>query len=156
MSMTQPVVVVSAANAETKDQLWLFIHKYAPSITPESHPMLDTLVGCALRYYEDFVKPKKTFRAATDKERAAFEELARRFEALPGSITDSEAIQTEVYAVGKEHGFEPLRDWFKALYEVLFGQEQGPRFGSFAAIFGVREAAALIRKGIAGELAKAA
>ena len=148
--------LVSAANAETKDQLWLFIHKYAPSITPESHPMLDTLVGCALRYYEDFVKPKKTFRAATDKERAAFEELARRFEALPGSITDSEAIQTEVYAVGKEHGFEPLRDWFKALYEVLFGQEQGPRFGSFAAIFGVHEAAALIRKGLAGEFAKAA
>ncbi len=148
--------LVSAANAETKAQLWLFIAKYAPAITPESHPMLDVLVGCALRYYEDFVKPKKRFRAATEKERAAFEDLAARFEALPADITDSEAIQAEVYAVGKEHGFEPLRDWFKALYEVLFGQEQGPRFGSFAAIFGVGEAAALIRKGLAGELAKAA
>ena len=148
--------LVSAANAETKDQLWRFIAKYAPSITPQSHPMLDTLVGCALRYYEDFVKPQKRFRAATDKERAAFEDLATRFEALPVGLTDGEAIQGEVYAVGKEHGFEPLRDWFKALYEVLFGQEQGPRFGSFAAIFGVYEAAALIRKGVSGELAKAA
>jgi lysyl-tRNA synthetase, class I len=122
--------LVSAANAETKDQLW--------------------------RYYEDFVKPKKKFRAATDKERAAFEDLAARFDALSADITDAEAIQNEVYAVGKEHGFEPLRDWFKALYEVLFGQEQGPRFGSFAAIFGVRETSALIRRGLAGELAKAA
>jgi len=148
--------IVSAANAETKAQLWSFISRYAPGMTPESHPLLDALVGCALRYYDDFVKPKKVFRAATDKERAAFEDLARRFDALPADITDSEIIQNEVYAVGKEHGFDPLRDWFKALYEVLFGQEQGPRFGSFAAIFGVREASALIRKGVAGELAKAA
>ncbi len=148
--------LVSAANAETKDQLWRFISKYAPDVSPDSHPLLDTLVGCALRYYEDFVKPKKVFRAATDKERAAFEDLAARFDALPADITDGEAIQQDVYAVGKAHGFEPLRDWFKALYEVLFGQEQGPRFGSFAAIFGVRETAALIRKGVAGELSRAA
>jgi lysyl-tRNA synthetase class 1 len=78
--------------------------------------------------------------------------LIRRFDALPADTTDAETIQGEVYAVGKEHAFEPLRDWFKALYEVLFGQEAGPRFGSFAAIFGVRETAALISRGLAGEL----
>ena len=90
---------------------------------------------------------------ASAGERAAFEDLIKRFDALPADITDGEAIQNEVYAVGKEHGFEPLRDWFKALYEVLFGQEQGPRFGSFAAIFGVRETSELMRRGLAGKLA---
>jgi lysyl-tRNA synthetase class 1 len=148
--------LVSAANAQSKDQLWRFIAKYAPGASPANNPRLDRLCGYAIAYFEDFVKPKKVFRPATDKERAAFEDLARRFDALPADIVDGEAIQNEVYAVGKEHGFEPLRDWFKALYEVLFGQEQGPRFGSFAAIFGVRETAALIRKGLSGELAEAA
>ncbi|HRP10650.1 MAG TPA: lysine--tRNA ligase [Terricaulis sp.] len=148
--------LVSAANAETKEQLWAFIRKYAPGATPETHPFLDKLTGYALRYFNDFVKPTKVFRAATDKERAAFEDLIKRLDALPADITDSEAIQNEVYAVGKEHGFEPLRDWFKALYEVLFGVESGPRFGAFAAIFGVRETSALLKKGLAGELLKAA
>ena len=144
--------LVAAANAATKDQLWKFIAKYAPGASPATHPMLDRLCGYAIAYYEDFVKPTKRFRAATDKERTAFEDLIARFEALPAGITDAEVIQAEVYAVGKAHGFEPLRDWFKALYEVLFGQEAGPRFGSFAAIFGVRETAALMRRGLAGEL----
>jgi lysyl-tRNA synthetase class 1 len=148
--------LVSAANAQSQDQLWRFIEKYAPGASPANNPRLDRLCGYAIAYFEDFVKPKKVFREATGKERAAFEDLARRFDALPADIVDGEAIQNEVYAVGKEHGFEPLRDWFKALYEVLFGQEQGPRFGSFAAIFGVRETAVLIRKGVAGELASAA
>src|SRR5262249_18543514 len=144
--------LVAAANAETKAQLWRFIAKYAPGASPSTHPMLDRLCGYAIAYYDDFVKPTKRFRAATDKERAAFEDLAERFDALPADITDAETIQNEVYAVGKAHAFEPLRDWFKALYEVLFGQEAGPRFGSFAAIFGVRETSALIRKGLAGAL----
>ena len=105
-----------------------------------------------MRYFNDFVKPTKQFRAATEKERAAFEDLIARFDALPADLTDSEAIQNEVYAVGKDHGFEPLRDWFKALYEVLFGVESGPRFGAFAAIFGLRETSALMRRALAGEL----
>ncbi len=144
--------LVAAANAETKDQLWRFIAKYAPGASPATHPMLDRLCGYAIAYYDDFVKPTKKFRAATDKERAAFEDLIRRFDALPADITDAETIQSEVYAVGKEHGFEPLRDWFKALYEVCFGQQAGPRFGSFAAIFGVRETSALLTRALAGEL----
>jgi lysyl-tRNA synthetase class 1 len=147
--------LVSAANAETKEHLWRFIGKYAPGASAATHPRLDTLCGYALRYYDDFVKPAKKFRAATEKERAAFDDLIARLEKLPADCTDGAEIQNEVYAVGKEHGFEPLRDWFKALYEVLFGQEQGPRFGSFAAIFGVRETAALMKRALAGELAAA-
>ncbi|MGE3143447.1 MAG: lysine--tRNA ligase [Hyphomonadaceae bacterium] len=148
--------LVSAANAETKAQLWQFIGKYAPGASAQTHPRLDTLCGYALRYYEDFVKPAKRFRAPSEKERAALEALAAKFEALPADLADGEAIQNDVYEIGKTAGFEPLRDWFKALYEVLLGQTQGPRFGSFAAIFGVRETAALIRRALAGELVKAA
>jgi len=148
--------LVSAANAETKDQLWRFIAKYAPGSSPATHPQLDKLCGYAIAYYEDFVKPTKKFRSATDKERAAFEDLIARFDALPADTNDAETIQNEVYAVGKAHAFEPLRDWFKALYEVLLGQEQGPRFGSFAAIFGVRETTALMRRALKGELMEAA
>jgi lysyl-tRNA synthetase class 1 len=147
--------LVSAANAETKEQIWGFIRKYAPDATPETHPFLDTLTGYALAYFNDFVKPTKQFRAATDKERAAFEDMIKRLDAMPADLTDAEAIQNEVYAVGKDHGFEPLRDWFKALYEVLFGVESGPRFGAFAAIFGVRQTAELLRRGLAGEFLKA-
>jgi lysyl-tRNA synthetase class 1 len=144
--------LVSAANAETKAQLWSFISKYAPGVTPESHPLLDALAGYALVYYEDFVKPTKRFRAASDKERAAFEDLIAKLDAMPADFADAVAIQNEVFAIGKAHDFEPLRDWFKALYEVLLGQEQGPRFGSFAAIFGVRETAALMRRALSGAL----
>jgi lysyl-tRNA synthetase class 1 len=143
--------LVSAANVETKDALWRFISKYA-NVTPESDPFLDKLVGYALAYYEDFVKPTKRFRAPTEKERAALADLDRRFAALPADAA-AETIQNEVYAVGKEHGFEPLRDWFKGIYEVLLGQEQGPRFGSFVAIFGIPESRALIAQGLSGALA---
>src|SRR5262249_412777 len=135
--------LVSAANAETKAQLWSFISKYAPGVTAESHPFLDKLAGYALAYYEDFVKPPKKFREATEKERRAFEALIIKLETMPADFNDATLIQNEVFEVGKTYEFEPLRDWFKALYEVLLGQEQGPRFGSFAAIFGVRQTAAL-------------
>ncbi|MEO0983037.1 MAG: lysine--tRNA ligase [Pseudomonadota bacterium] len=140
--------LVSGANASDAATLWGFISKYAPGTSPETHPLLDRLVGYALKYYEDFVKPAKVFRAPTDKERAALEDLAKRLRAYGGPV-EGEALQTEIFAVGKDHGFEPLRDWFKAIYEVCLGQSQGPRFGSFAALYGVEETADLIEGALA-------
>ena len=101
------------------------------------------------------MRPEKKFRTATDKERAAFLDLAAKFDTM-GDQRDPKLVQDEVYAVGKAHNFEPLRDWFGALYEVLFGQTSGPRFGSFAALFGVKETAGLIRRALAGEFVAAA
>jgi lysyl-tRNA synthetase class 1 len=144
--------LASAAGAEDKDTMWAFIKRYAPDASPETHADLDQAAGFAVRYYEDFVKPTKTFRAPDEKERAAMEDLASRLEAHDGP-TDDETLQTIVFAVGKDHDFDPLRDWFKALYEVLLGQSQGPRFGGFIALYGVNETVALLRKGLAGELA---
>lgn len=140
--------LVSAANAETKEQLWGFITRYAPEANAESHPLLDALAGYAIRYYEDFVKPAKTYRAPDDKERAAMADLAGRLETYAGEVS-AEELQTLTFSVGKEHAFENLRDWFRALYEVLLGQSQGPRFGGFAALYGVPETAALIREALA-------
>jgi lysyl-tRNA synthetase class 1 len=146
--------LVSAADASTKDLLWAFIARYIPGATPESEPLLDRLAGFAINYYEDFVKPSKRFRAPTDQERVAMEALVAKLKALPAGA-DAEAIQNEVFEVGKDAGFEPLRAWFSALYEVLLGQSQGPRFGSFVAIFGVDRTVALIERALAGDLVAA-
>ncbi len=144
--------LVSAANAHSKDILWGFLSRYIPGATPESQPLLDKLAGYALNYYEDFVLPAKTFRAPDDRERAAMLDLVSRLQAIPPTSRDAETIQSEVFEAGKAAGFEPLRAWFTALYEVLLGQSQGPRFGSFVAIFGVEETIALIGRALAGEL----
>lgn len=146
--------LVGVANASTKDQLWAYFAKYLPDASPESEPVLDRLMGYALNYYEDFVKPSKTYRLPDDKEKVALLDLAERLKGLPADTTDGEAIQSEVYAVGKEHAFDPLRAWFGALYEVLLGASQGPRFGSFAAIYGLPQTIELIEKGAAGGLAE--
>jgi lysyl-tRNA synthetase, class I len=145
--------LVSASGAHNRDLLWGFIRAYAPDASPERNPGLERLVGYALRYYEDFVKPTKQYRAADAKERAALEDLAGQLEKL-GDERDGAVVQNAVYEVGKAHGFEPLRAWFAALYEVLFGQTAGPRFGSFAALFGCAETAALIRRALDGEFLK--
>ena len=146
--------LASAASAETTAQMWGFIGRYVEGATPDSHPMLDRLAGFAVQYFQDFVKPTKAYREPTDMERAAMEDLLARLEALPADEKDGETIQNEVYAAGKSQDFENLRDWFKGLYEVLLGQSQGPRFGSFVAIYGVPETIALIRDGLDGKLVR--
>jgi lysyl-tRNA synthetase class 1 len=147
--------LVSAANASDREILWGFIARHLPGATPQSEPMLDDLAGYAVNYYEDFVRPAKRYRPPTEKERAALADLAEKLRALPADA-DAETIQNEVYAVGKAAGFEPLRTWFAALYEILLGQTQGPRFGSFAAIFGLAETVALIERALAGDTLDAA
>jgi lysyl-tRNA synthetase class 1 len=143
--------LVAVSNAEAKTTLWGFIRKYSPAATPEKFPVLDQLVGYALAYYRDFVRPQKIYRLASDKERPALAALAQRLAAVPPDA-GAEALQNIVYEVGKAHAFEPLRAWFSALYEVLLGQSQGPRFGGFIELFGIDNTRALIAKALRGEL----
>ena len=143
--------LVSVSNAEDKATLWGFIRKYAPDATPEEHPVLDHLVGYALSYYRDFVKPAKTYRLPTAHEREALEALSAELAKVPPGAT-GEDLQNIVYAVGKAAAFEPLRAWFSALYEVLLGQTQGPRFGGFVELYGVANTRRLIERAINGEL----
>ena len=137
--------LAGVANAESKDVMWGFISRYAPDATPANSPFLDRLVGYAVAYYQDFVKPAKTYRVPTEMERAALEDLLARLEGLPPGAR-ADAIQDEVYAVGKGHPFPELRAWFQALYEVLLGQSTGPRMGSFIELYGIDETKALIRE----------
>ena len=143
--------LVSASNASDKETLWGFISRYDADVTPDSNPALDQLAGFAIRYFEDFVKPAKSFRAPNDQERAALHSLREKLASLDPA-SDAEAIQTEVFTVGKDHEFENLREWFQALYQILLGQDQGPRFGSFVALYGIDKTLALIDDGLAGKL----
>jgi lysyl-tRNA synthetase class 1 len=108
-------------------------------------------VAHAVRYYQDFVKPAKRYRRPSEMEAAALRDLANALDALPDDAP-AETIQNEVYEVGKRHPFADLRSWFKALYEILLGQEQGPRLGSFFALYGLANARKLVQQALAGEL----
>lgn len=149
--------LVNAANTDDPQTLWKFINSYAPDATPENSPFLDRLVDYAIKYYQDFVLPEKTYREADERERAALTDLANRLEKMEAGL-DADEYMTEVFSAGKENGYEKdeLRDWFQAIYEVCLGQTQGPRFGSFIQLYGVKDTAALIRDALDGKFAKAA
>jgi lysyl-tRNA synthetase, class I len=144
--------LASVVNAEEPQALWAFVGRYAPDATPEGSPELDALVRHALAYYRDFVKPKKAYRLPSDQERGALDDL-RAVLAGFDATSPAEAIQHEVYEVGKRHGFSDLRAWFRALYAILLGQDEGPRFGSFVSVYGVEETRRLIETALAGRLA---
>ena len=149
-AMLLNLAAVSAA--ENTERMWGFIRRYAPDATPATHPDLDAAAGFAVRYYNDFVKPGRVFRLPDDRENAALTDLLGRLRNWDGGL-DGDALQSMVFAVGKEHEFEPLRDWFKTLYEVLLGASQGPRFGGFIALYGIEETIGLIEDALAGKLA---
>lgn len=149
------LTLVSSSNAENADTLWGFIGRYRPGVAPQSHPKLDAMVGYAINYYRDFVAPTKVFRDPTDAERAALQDLRDALSQLPADAT-AEAIQDVVYEIGRREPFLDHKkaakdgkpgvslDWFNMLYQVLLGQEKGPRFGSFVAVYGVGNAVAMI------------
>lgn len=157
--------LVSASNAQNRDVLWGFISRHAPGVTPTTHPELDRLAEYAIRYFDDFVKPAKVYRAADAVEREALTKLSVALAALPADA-DSEAIQNAALNVARK--IERYQDhskqspeggpgvsvaFFQMIYQVLIGQERGPRFGSFAALYGIAETRELIQRALAGQLA---
>ena len=160
--------LVAASNAEDKAVLWGFIRRHVAGATPEKFPLLDHMAGYAVNYYRDFVRPKKTFRAADEVERGALAALSDALGKIAPEAT-AEALQTVLYDVGRTipryqdlaaKGATPERPgvsnaWFNAIYEVLLGEEKGPRFGSFIALYGIPETRALIARALSGELVKA-
>ena len=139
--------LVSASNAQDKKVLWGFVTRYAPESTAESDPEMDHLLSYALNYFQDFILPHKKYRAPDSQEILALEDLKTfltELEAHP----QAEDIQSGIYQIGKKYNYENLRDWFKALYEILLGQEQGPRLGSFIQLYGIEETIALIESAL--------
>jgi lysyl-tRNA synthetase class 1 len=170
ISFSMLLNLVAVANTEDPSVLWGFIRRYAPGVSPQTHPRLDSLVKRAVRYFEDFVKPQKTYRLADEVEAASLRRLEQAlasFEAGERPAT-AEAIQEEIYNIGraepryqdlKAKGATPERpgvsiEWFNTIYQVLLGEPRGPRFGSFVALYGVKETRELIRKALAGDLVR--
>ena len=145
--------LVSACNAEDKSVLWSFLKRELPNATPDNSPMLDKLCSFAVRYYHDFVKPTKKFRAPTEHERAALTDLRNYLSTLaPGTSADD--IMTKIYDFGLQYYSKPtMRDWFKAMYETLLGSEQGPRMGSFIYLFSPEGTIGLIDAALAQKAA---
>ena len=140
--------LVGTTNATSKDILWKFIKKNKKDIKISDHPILDSLVGYALEYFKDIVKPNKKFRKPSETEKKALKDLVKRLEDCKEQI-EPEAIQTIIYSVGKDNGYkENLREWFKAIYEIIFGDQDGPRMGFFISFFGIKESIELINKHI--------
>lgn len=144
--------LAGVASTESEETLWDYIKAYAPGTTPENDPYLAKLVGYALRYYQDFVRPTKQYRAATAAETAALQALLQSLAKFDDAAS-AEEIQTEVYEVGKAHGFTELKEWFQCLYEVLLGQSQGPRMGTFIKLYGLQNTQDLIREKLTAKAA---
>jgi lysyl-tRNA synthetase class 1 len=155
ISFAMLLTLVSSSNAENAETLWGFIGRYRPGVTPKTHPKLDALVGYAIQYFRDFVLPEKKFREPTEAERAALTDLRDALSQLPAGAS-AEAIQDVVYEIGRREPFLDHKkkakdgkpgvslDWFNMLYQVLLGQEKGPRFGSFVAVYGIENTVGMI------------
>jgi len=138
--------IVGSSNAKTKDVLWKFIKKFHKEIDPKSHKILDELTNYAINYFVDEVEPKKKFKKPNTNEKKALENLVSVLKKVSQN-TPAEEIQTKIYTAGKENGYsDNLRDWFKLIYEVCFGEENGPRMGFFISFFGVKETIDLMEK----------
>ncbi|MDT2050030.1 MAG: lysine--tRNA ligase [Planktomarina sp.] len=144
--------LASVVGAENKGQLWGFIKRYASDAAPDTNTDLDAAVEFSVRYYNDFVKPTKTYRAPSNLESEALVELLEGLKTWNKGL-DPDALQSLVFSCGRER-FDPMRDWFKALYEVLLGASQGPRFGGFLALLGIEESIALIEKCLNGDFSQ--
>ena len=145
--------LASVCLAETPDIVWRYVSDYVPGVSPQTHPELDRMIGYAVNYYQDRVRPNKIYRQPETDEAAHIAALIEAIEGLDPDA-DAEAIQSAVYATGKAAGYENLRGWFQCLYEVLLGQSEGPRMGSFFALYGRAQSVALMRKALDGGLAE--
>jgi lysyl-tRNA synthetase class 1 len=155
ISFAMLLTLVSSSNAENAETLWGFIGRYRPGVTPKTHPKLDAMVGYAIQYFRDFVLPEKKFRQPTDVERKALQDLRDALANLKPE-SSAEDVQNVVYEIGRREPFLDHAkkakdgrpgvslDWFNMLYQVLLGQEKGPRFGSFVAVYGLQNTVEMI------------
>jgi len=145
MSFSMLLNLVETSNADSKELLWKFVKKYKKNISENNYPIFNNLIEYAIKYFNDFIKAKKVYKKPDENEKAALEALIEALDNCDDSMKP-EDIQTNIYTIGKENGYkENLRDWFKLIYEVVFGDENGPRMGFFISFFGVQETKELIK-----------
>ena len=140
--------LVETSNADSKQLLWKFVKKYKKDLLEKDYPIFDKLIGYAIKYFNDVIKVKKQYKSPNQEEKNALNALVKTLENCNDNMSP-EDIQTLIYSTGKENGYsENLRDWFKLIYEVIFGDENGPRMGFFISFFGVNETKELIKEKI--------
>ena len=145
MSFSMLLNLVGSSNTDDKKTLWKFINRFHKDVRPESNPILDSLTENAIKFFKDKLKPNKIYKKPNEQEKKALNNLAANIEKINENMPPEE-IQTIVYSVGKDNGYEKnLRDWFKLIYQVLFGDIDGPRMGFFVSFFGVKETVKLIK-----------
>ena len=145
MTFSMLLNLVETSNADTKELLWKFVKKYNKNIVENEHSIFDNLISYAIKYFNDVIKLRKQYKKPNEDEKKALEALIKTLENCNDKMAP-EDIQTQIYSVGKENGYkENLRDWFKLIYEVVFGVENGPRMGFFISFFGVNETKQLIK-----------
>jgi len=148
MSFSMLLNLVETSNADSKELLWKFVKKYKKNIEEKNYPIFDALIGYAIKYFNDVIKSQKKYKTPNEEEKLALEALINTLEKCNDQMSP-EDIQTLIYSTGKDNGYsENLRDWFKLIYEVVFGDENGPRMGFFISFFGVNETKELIIKKI--------
>ena len=144
MTFSMLLNLVETSNADSKDLLWKFVKKYKSDISEANFPIFDSLVGYAIKYFNDAIKAQKKYKTPNQSEKLALEALVKTLEKCTDEMSP-EDIQTLIYSTGKENGYsDNLRDWFKLIYEVVFGDENGPRMGFFISFFGVKETTELL------------
>ena len=140
--------LVSICNTDDKEVIWGFVNQYDPNINSESNPEFDRLIDFAIHYYTDFVLPNKKYLDIDDNNKVVFEDILNILKTQLRENNTAEEIQTLLYEVGKKHQFNNLKDFFKLVYQVLLGQEQGPRLGSFIKLYGIEETIKIIEQKI--------
>ena len=155
MSFTLLLNLAAVCHAEDSQIVWAYVSDYAGDIDPKTHAELDRMISYAVNYYKDMVRPYKIYRLADAAEAGHLKVLRSQLAELV-EVSGAEDIQSVVYATGKAAEYENLRDWFKCLYEVLLGQSEGPRMGSFFALYGRKKSIQLIDDALAGKLVQSA
>ena len=148
MSFSMLLNLVETSNASNKELLWKFVKKYKKNISEKNYPIFDNLIGYAIKYFNDVVKKQKKYKKPNINETKALRALIKTLDSCNEEMSPEE-IQTLIYTTGKENGYsDNLRDWFKLIYEVVFGDENGPRMGFFISFFGINETKTLIENKI--------
>ena len=148
MTFSMLLNLVETSNANSKDLLWKFVKKYKQNIEEKEYPIFDKLIEYAIKYFNDVIKINKKYKKPNEQEKLALNELIKILDQCNDEMSP-EDIQTKIYTTGKENGYKDnLRDWFRLIYEVVFGEENGPRMGFFISFFGVKETKQLIEEKI--------
>ena len=145
MTFSMLLNLVEASNADSKQLLWKFVKKYKKNITEDKFPIFDNLIDYAIKYFKEVIKLKKKYKKPNENEKKALQALIITLDKCNDDMSPEE-IQTLIYSTGKENGYaDKLREWFRLIYEVVFGDENGPRMGFFISFFGVSETKNLIK-----------